>query len=227
MKKALFLLLLVPFLAKTPAQAQDQPQAAPQSQDPKGIHFEHNLSWAAIQAKAKAGNKYIFMDFFTTWCGPCRMMSTEIFPLEQTGNYVNDKFISVTVQLDTTAKDADNVKAWYADGHDIAVKYGVRAYPTYLIFAPDGHAVHRFVGSAPAETFIANLAESFDSSRQYYTLVDEYKKGRRDTAFLHKAAMACENAYDLINGKAIAGDWLATQPDLLSRDALYLQESFT
>jgi hypothetical protein len=66
MKKALFLLLLVPFLAKTPAQAQDQPQAAPQSQDPKGIHFEHNLSWAAIQAKAKAGNKYIFMDCFTT-----------------------------------------------------------------------------------------------------------------------------------------------------------------
>ena len=62
------------------------------------------------------------MDCFTTWCGPCRFMSATIFPQEETGNYFKDKFISVKVQLDTTAKDADNIKAWYADGHDIAVK---------------------------------------------------------------------------------------------------------
>jgi thiol-disulfide isomerase/thioredoxin len=100
-----------------------------QAQDDKGIRFEHDLSWTAIQAKAKAENKYIFMDCFTTWCGPCRFMSTTIFPQEETGNYFNDKFISVAVQLDTTAGDADNVKAWYADGHNIAAKYGGARVP--------------------------------------------------------------------------------------------------
>ena len=168
------------------------------------------------------------MDCFTTWCGPCRFMSATIFPQEETGNYFKDKFISVKVQLDTTAKDADNIKAWYADGHDIAVKFGVRAYPTYLIFAPDGHAIHRMVGSRPdAKSFIADLSETFDSTKQYYTLLDQYKNGRRDTAFLHKVAMACFGAYDLAGGKDIANAWLATQTDLLSRDALYLQDVYT
>jgi thiol-disulfide isomerase/thioredoxin len=213
MKKIYFFLLLAPFSLR--------------AQVDTGMHFEHDLSWSAIQAKAKAENKYIFMDCFTTWCGPCRMMATQVFPLEATGKYVNDKFISVGVQLDTTAKDADNIKAWYRDGHDIAEKYHVRAYPTYLIFAPDGHAIHRFVGSSPAPVFLASLAESFDSTRQYYTLVDEFNKGRRDSAFLHKTAMATANAYDLVNGESIANAWLATQSDLLTRDALYMQELFT
>ena len=219
MKKILLLAFFVPFLITTRAKAQTAADT--------GIHFEHDVSWAAIQAKAKAENKYIFMDCYTTWCGPCRYMSTTIFPLEQTGKYVNDKFISVGVQLDTTAKDADNVKAWYQDGHDIAEKYHVRAYPTYLIFAPDGHAVHRFVGSSPAPVFLASLGESFDSTKQYYTLLDEYNHGRRDTAFLHKTAMATANAYDLVNVDGVGNAWLATQSDLLTRDALYMQELFT
>ena len=222
MKKTLLLAFFVLFLIATRAQAQ-----TPASAD-TGVHFEHNLSWAAVQAKAKAENKYIFMDCYTTWCGPCKYMSTTIFPMNETGTYLNDKFISVGVQLDTTARDADDVKAWYAAGHDIAEKYNVRAYPTYLIFAPDGHIIHRMVGSRrDAKSFIADLAGSFDSARQYYTLLDQYKHGRRDSAFLHKVAMACFNAYDLTAGKAIAEDWLATQSNLFSQDALYLQEAFT
>lgn len=219
MKKILLLTLFVPFLI--PANAQNGAVAD------TGIHFEHDLSWAAVQAKAKAENKYIFMDCYTTWCGPCRYMSTTIFPMEQTGKYVNERFISVGVQLDTTAKDAESVKAWYKDGHDIAEKYHVRAYPTYLIFAPDGHAVHRFVGSSPAPQFLASLAASFDSSSQYYTLLAQFESGRRDSAFLHKTAMATANAYDLANAEGVANAWLATQSDLLSRDALYMQELIT
>ena len=67
----------------------------------KGVHFDHESSWTAIQARARAEHKYIFMDCFTTWCGPCRFMATTIFPQEEAGNYFNDKFVSVKVQLDT------------------------------------------------------------------------------------------------------------------------------
>jgi hypothetical protein len=88
-----------------------------------------------------------------------------------------DKFVSVKVQLDTTAKDAGNIKAWYADGHNIAVKYGVHAYPTYLIFAPDGHIIHRMVGSRlDPNSFITDVSATFDSTKQYYTLLDQHKE---------------------------------------------------
>jgi thiol-disulfide isomerase/thioredoxin len=214
MKKTLWLILLLPFLS--------------QAQDDKGVHFEHGLSWAAVQAKAKAENKYIFMDCFTTWCGPCKYMSSQVFPQEAAGTYFNDKFISVGVQLDTSKVDNDTVKAWYADAHAIGEQYDVRAYPTFLVFAPDGRPVHRLVGSsASAGDFIARVNISFDPGKQYYTLLDQYKKGTRDTAFLHKMAMSCFEAYDRVNGKKVADDYLASQLDLFNHDALYLIDLLT
>jgi thiol-disulfide isomerase/thioredoxin len=78
MRKVVFLFMLLPFLA----------QAQAPGQVDTGVQFEHNLSWTAIQAKAKAENKYIFMDCFTTWCGPCRFMSTKIFPQKESGDYM-------------------------------------------------------------------------------------------------------------------------------------------
>src|SRR6201996_8856533 len=116
------------------ASAQEQPAKG-------GVRFEHELSWAAIQAKAKAEHKYIFMDCFTTWCGPCRFMSTTIFPQQKMGDYFNDKFVSIAVQLDTTSKDNDYVRSWYADAHALMYQYRVEAFPTYLVFTPEGQVI--------------------------------------------------------------------------------------
>ncbi|HWB92558.1 MAG TPA: TlpA disulfide reductase family protein [Puia sp.] len=200
------------------------PLAVVHAQEPsQGIHFEHGLSWSAIQAKAKAENKYIFVDCFTTWCGPCRYMTTKIFPQKASGDYFNDRFVSVAIQLDTTSKDTGDIKAWYADAHAIAKEYHVNAYPTYLVFAPDGHIVHRLVGSRiDAKRFIADVAEAFDSTKQYYTLIGEYDRGRRDSAFLHRLALQCVNAYEMERGKPVIEAYLSTQHDLLTRDNIIL-----
>src|SRR6187455_469801 len=116
MKKLLLLLLVLPLFSIAR----------------QGMHFEHQLSWKEIQAKAKAENKYIFVDAFTTWCGPCREMAANVFPMEKVGQFFNDKFVNVKVQLDTTANDNDEVKKWYADAHDIMNDYKVQVFPTYL-----------------------------------------------------------------------------------------------
>ena len=141
----------------------------------KGVQFEHNASWTEIKAKARTENKFIFMDCFTTWCGPCRYMSSTIFPTEEAGNFMNDKFICVKVQLDTTDNDDDYVKSWYKEGHDIAETYNVRAYPTYLVFDPNGNAVHRFVGATQtAAEFIEKAKSSLNVETQYYVLLKQY-----------------------------------------------------
>jgi thiol-disulfide isomerase/thioredoxin len=194
----------------------------------KGVHFEHNLSWTEIKAKAKAENKFIFMDCFTTWCGPCRYMSSTIFPTEEAGNFMNDKFINVGVQLDTTANDDAEVKSWYQDGHDIAATYNVRAYPTYLVFDANGNIVHRFVGSTQtAAEFIEKAKSSLNPETQYYVLLQQYKDGKDDSAFLHKMATAAMNAYDMTNAPVIVDKYLATQNDLFTKDNLMMIASFT
>jgi thiol-disulfide isomerase/thioredoxin len=192
------------------------------------MHFEHDLSWSDILAKAKAGNKYIFVDCFTTWCGPCKFMSANVFPREEAGTYFNDKFINVKVQLDTTAKDDAHVKAWYADAHALMTDYHIRAFPTYLIFTPDGKAVDRLVGSrGDALGFIADVKVCFDTSKQYYTQLAEFKQGRRDSAFLHHLAVQASDLYILSDAGPIANAWFATQPTLYTPACLKLMGDMT
>ena len=213
MKKIIFLLLIaIPLFI----QAQET-----------GINFQHGKSWKEVQAKAKTENKYIFMDCFTTWCGPCKYMSSTIFPLQNVGEFMNDKFVSVAVQLDTTKNDNELVKSWYKDSHDLAAKYNVRVYPTYLIFDAGGNIVHRFVGSSTADEFVANARKSLDPESQYYTLLNEYHKGKKDQDFLRKLALASADAYDMENASKISKEYLATQQDLYTKDNLEFIKKFT
>ena len=151
MKRVLYLL----FLAPLGLMAQD-----------KGVNFEHELSWKEVQAKAKAENKYIFIDCFTTWCGPCKYMAANVFPQQEVGDFFNAKFVRVKVQMDNTPGDADHIKSWYDDADKIAKDYSIMAYPTFLYFTPDGKLVHRVVGGGEAKDFIARSANALDPSKQ-------------------------------------------------------------
>ncbi len=211
MKKTLFLLIALPLY----------------SLSQQGMKFEHGLSWKDIQAKAKTENKYIFMDAFTTWCGPCRYMAANIFPMEKVGNYFNEKFINVKVQLDTTQNDNEEVKSWYADGHDIMNKYKVQAFPTYLFFSPEGKLVHRSVGGSEADKFIAKAADALNPDKQYYVLLDQYKAGKKDPDFLRKVAYSSQEAYDMDNANTVSKEYLATQKNLFTKENLEFIDRFT
>jgi thiol-disulfide isomerase/thioredoxin len=178
-----------------------------------GIHFEHGSSWAQIKAKAKAENKFIFMDCYATWCVPCQNMSANIFPLEEVGNFMNEKFISVKVQLDMFYGDNDEVRSWYADGHNIEQKYSVKVYPTYLFFDPNADIVHRAAGSGPAAFFLSKAKHALDPETQYYTLLNKYKSGQKDSAFLRKVALAAVDAYEKEEAQKIVAKYLETQKE--------------
>lgn len=218
MKQTILLLLILPLFSL----AQDKPAAD------KGVAFQDDLSWTAIKAKAKAENKYIFMDCFTTWCGPCKYMKNTVFPQEESGTYFNAKFISVGVQLDTIAKDNDMVKSWYKDAHRIMVDYNIMAFPTFLVFSPDGQVIHRLVGgSATAKEFIARVDKSFDPEQQYYTQLKKFQEGKKDSAFLRKLALMARSAYDMKNAEPVAKAYFATQTDLFQPGTLALLNDFT
>ena len=134
-----------------------------EAQEMKGIKFEKGLSWSQVKEKAKKENKYIFLDAFTTWCGPCKMMSTEIFTQPGVGEFFNKNFINVAVQLDVTALDSQEVKSWYGDAAAIRNFYQIDSYPAYLFFNPRAELVHSIYGAIPvAEEFIRVSKEAFN-----------------------------------------------------------------
>jgi thiol-disulfide isomerase/thioredoxin len=193
----------------------------------QGMVFEHNTTWKAILAKAKKENKPIFMDAFTTWCGPCKYMSANIFPMPAVGEFFNSNYINVKVQLDTAKEDNEEIKKWYADAHMIMNDYKVNVFPTYLFIGPDGKLLHRSVGSSPAEAFIAKGKDALDPEKQYYTLLSKYTAGNREPEFLKKLAVVAEQAYDRENSKILSAAYLSTQNDLLTKDNLIFLDRFT
>jgi thioredoxin-related protein len=212
MKKLILLFLLIPFMGV----AQD-----------KGTHFEHGLSWQQVKEKAKKENKYLFVDCFTTWCGPCKYMASTIFPQEKMGDFFNKNFVNVKVQFDKTKDDSEEIKSWYADAESMSKEFNVRAYPTFLIFSPQGELVHRIVGGGDADGFIAKAQMALNPETQYYTLLKKAESGKPDPQTLKQLAITAEAAYDEENATKFATAYLATQKDLYTKENLDFLSKYT
>jgi thioredoxin-related protein len=155
-----------------------------QAQNANGIKFEAGLNFAQIKVKAKKEGKYIFVDTYTTWCGPCKTMAMDIFPQKKVGDVFNANFINLAVQLDTTRNDNLEVKKWYNDASLIKKEYKINVFPTYLFLNPDGVLMHIVIGSSSAEEFVENAQKALDPATQGINLLKEFERGRRDTSFL-------------------------------------------
>lgn len=109
----------------------------------QGVVF-FDLTLEQALEKAKAENKYVLVNFHTMTCGPCRMMEREVFPLPECGEYINKRFIPIMID-----GEDDGV------GTEIAQKYKVFIFPTYMVMSPSGfkegeilgaeYDVHRFL----------------------------------------------------------------------------------
>ncbi|HVU95483.1 MAG TPA: DUF255 domain-containing protein [Puia sp.] len=142
-----------------------------------GVRFLENLSWSEVRDMAKRERKYLFIDCYASWCAPCRTMDNETYPDERVGTFINQYFLSIKIQCDTSKGDGVNVKARYADAHQIVNEYGINAYPTYLFFSPDGELVHKGIGYYAPEEFIGLARSAMKPALQYYTLIKEYRAG--------------------------------------------------
>ncbi len=112
----------------------------------KGITFFKG-DWKALLAKAKKSGKPFFVDFYTTWCGPCKTMSKTTFKDEKVGKFANENFVAYKM-------DAEK-----GEGIQLSEKYEVQAYPTIMFFDKDGKKIGEAVGLQDAKLFLATLKE--------------------------------------------------------------------
>jgi thioredoxin-related protein len=150
----------------------------------KGIQWAEGLSWQEVREKAKRTNKYIFLDCYTTWCGPCKMMDKDVYPTAAVGDFVNDKFISIRVQMDQSENDNAFVKSWHKDAEEINKRYLIEGYPTFLFFSPSGAIIHKEIGFRNVEKFITMAQIALtpgkifnDDYTEYTQFMTNYKRG--------------------------------------------------
>lgn len=108
-----------------------------------GVEFREATLGVAI-AEAAASDKYLFVELYATWCGPCRVME-RMLSTDEVGEFMNPRFVSVRYDVDQ------------ATGALLAQTNGVRSIPTCLVLNAKGEVVGRLVGSSSAEKFIASM----------------------------------------------------------------------
>lgn len=107
----------------------------------EGISFIEG-DWNKALAEAKKQHKLIFLDAYTTWCGPCKLLKKNTFTDKAAGDFFNKNFINVAVDMEKGA------------GPALLKKYNVNAFPTLLIINENGEAVQFTRGFIPAEILI-------------------------------------------------------------------------
>jgi thioredoxin-related protein len=174
----------------------------------KGIHFLRFSNWEEAKKKAREENKFIFLDLYATWCGPCKQMENQVYVDKAVGNYFDDHFLSIKVQMDQTKNDNVDVKNWYADAKAIEKTYKIGAYPTFLFFSPSGALVGNEIGFKDPKEFLAIADTAVGAERIYYRLLESYRGGKKE---YHKIP------YMLARATKLSGNKLA---DSLSHDYL-------
>jgi thioredoxin 1 len=120
-------LILVLGVAHLPAQQKEKAMGK------EGIAFTTG-KWQDVLAKAKKSGKYIFVDAYTSWCGPCKLLKSKTFKEEKAADYFNAHFVNYTLDMEK------------GEGISLAEQWAVTAYPTLLFFNPNGKLVMRQVG---------------------------------------------------------------------------------
>lgn len=153
------------------------------SMQAQGIEFmPEGSTFAEAVAKAKAENKMIFLDCYTSWCGPCKMMASKIFPTKEVGDFMNPKYVSIKIDMEK------------GEGPGLNEKLQVSAYPTFIIFNSDGNEVGRFMGGSNAETFMDRVSKnSVDNGSA--AMDARFAAGERDPQFLWEYLATLSNAY--------------------------------
>lgn len=163
----------------------------------EGIEFFEGTWKEALEAAAKQ-DKLIFVDAYTTWCGPCKRMAKDIFPLKDVGEFYNANFINMKMDMEK------------GEGRTIRSKYGVNAFPTFLFVNGSGELQYKNKGGKPAPAFIKMGQEAlnrFDNSGQF---AEKYEEGSREPELLYKYAIALAKANKEDKIK-VANEYLKTQ----------------
>jgi thiol-disulfide isomerase/thioredoxin len=140
----------------------------------QGIVFNTG-TWADMLQKAKKMDRLVFVDVYTSWCGPCKKMATQTFTQKEVGDFYNAHFVCYKI-------DAEK-----GEGVALAKKHQVNAYPTCLFVTADGQLAYRFMGAKDVKEVLAEGNKALKYAKivpQMQSLSAQYKAGKRDKTFL-------------------------------------------
>lgn len=184
MKKLLSIILLILIVGVASAQ---------------GIKFFNGDLTDALK-KASKKDKLVFVDAYTTWCGPCKMMARDVFTDKEVGNFYNKHFINLKIDQEK------------GEGIEFAKKYDVVAYPTLIFLNAEGELAHKIIGYQNVQEFLAFAKDAMNEEKQILALSKLYTYGYGESMepeLMKNYANALKNAW-MPDAGVVAQDYINT-----------------
>jgi len=104
-----------------------------------------NLSFADAIKQAKKEKKLVMVDYFTTWCGWCKVLDKKTYSNKAVGEYADANMISLKI-------DAEK-----GEGVNLTKRSSIQGFPTIIFYDGDGKEVSRVVGFVEAGSFLERM----------------------------------------------------------------------
>lgn len=198
--KKLLLCNLILILAHLSLNAQD-----------RSINFIHatDMNWKDVLTQAQKEKKMIFIDCYTSWCGPCKRLAQEIFTRNEVADFYNKHFINIKYDVEKDPK------------FEMNNPFPINSFPTLLYLTAEGDVVHALMGAYTAEITLANGQKAIDPKNNLTALIRHYDKGERDQAFMRKYAEAA-----VYSSRPNASKVVIEYLDMLNDKDFYTEDSW-
>ena len=167
----------------------------------KGIRFLEGENWEKVLKLASEEGKCIFMDCYTSWCGPCKALAKDIFTREDVGDFFNASFVNVKYDMEK------------GEGKKLRDKYQehIIGYPTLLLLDAKGEVLHRMAGFQQAEALIDGM-KAGKEGESLYALRTRYQQGERELNFLKKYMAALSGAFLKEDMEKVVNEYIGSIP---------------
>ncbi|MCB4234552.1 thioredoxin fold domain-containing protein [Kaistella anthropi] len=173
----------------------------------ESINFEKG-TFKEILAKAKKKKACVYGCFCGLVCGSCKLMEKNIFPLPSVSEYYNANFINARFDMEK------------GEGREIAMKYGVRSYPTFLFLNGDGEVVLKNYGYMGEQDFLTIAKEANQPKYRNSSNKELFEKGESNPEFLlNMMSLYAQSDYELAK-KASERYFIVKNNQPLTKDEL-------
>ncbi|MCP9236981.1 thioredoxin family protein [Lewinella sp. JB7] len=143
----------------------------------QGIDFFQG-NWSEALARAEAEDKLIFVDAYAEWCGPCKLMTANVFPDPEVGAYFNANFINVKFDMEKP------------ESEEFREVHYAKAFPTLLFIDAKNEVVHRLVGARQSPQLLRDAAAALARVDDLDKLKSAYEaKGTAEATYKYVRAL--------------------------------------
>ncbi len=182
-----------------------------------------DISLNEATALAEQEDKLVFVDVYTTWCGPCKKMDHTTFQDSAVAMLMDAKYISLKWDAESE-QHQDQVRLHEVD-----------SYPSYLIFDSSGQMVAKLSGYSAASAFkkkvdgisthvsrLTSYNDEADFSSMVFSEMHELLLSTRGLSYEWKESLFDQYFENLAEDESIGWDTLTILIDHFSKERLSL-----